>query len=95
MTHRTDEVLKHADFSDIRNRNESRVRAAIGEALADMGHANMPEEMVRDIFAYALNQLPARYAQPGTIVLRDPVRKEHIRDVVTKAVLHIMQNPKT
>lgn len=88
-------IVKNTDFSDIRNRNEPRVREAIEDALVEMGHSEMPEEMIRDIFAYTLNQLPARYTQPGTIVLREPVKKEQIKEAVTRAIKYILQNPKT
>lgn len=82
------------DLSNIRNRNEVRVIAAIRETLIDMGREDVSEDVVQDIFAYAMNQLAPRYAQESTIVLREPVRKEQIQQVVAHSILHILQNPR-
>ncbi len=50
---------------------------------------------IRDIYAYALNQLEPRYAQRGTIILRDPVRKEKVAAVVDEAITLVINNPKS
>lgn len=84
-----------ADLSSIRNRNEVRVIAAIREALVDMGREDVSETVIQDIFAFAMNQLTPRYAQESTIVLREPVRKEQIQQVVAHSLLHVLQNPRT
>ena len=44
--------------------------------------------------ALALNNLPARYTQPGSIVLRDPVRAEHIQAAIREAVETALGRPK-
>ena len=78
----------------VRNRNETRVAECMRETLAAMKGAYVSEKALQDIYAYALNQLPARYAQGGTIVLRDPVRKEAVRKIVREAFELVMHNPK-
>lgn len=87
------------DFDSInlggtRNRNEQRVIKALRKLLADMPNFQPDEKDIKDIYALALNALPARYAQSGTIVLRDPVREEQIAAVVSNAIVRIMERPK-
>ena len=94
MTNDANRSLKDTDFSGVRNRNEPRVCAAIAEALAEMGHADMPEEMVKDIFAYALNQLPTLYPQREPSGPDDPVRAWSIHAVVENAIQHVKAHPK-
>ena len=83
-----------ADFFHIRNRNESRVIKALGELLHKKDSLLISSKDVQDIYALALNMLPPRYAQRGTIVLRDPVTKDEIHDVVEDAYAQIMERPK-
>jgi hypothetical protein len=46
------------------------------------------------VFAYSLNQLPARYTNQGTIVLGDTVRKSEITAIVREAFEVVLKNPK-
>jgi hypothetical protein len=64
------------------------------EELEAMPDKYFSEKMLQDIFALALNQLQARYAQSGTIVLRDPVRKEVLQAAVKEAFATVANNPK-
>ena len=84
-----------ADFFNIRNRNEGRVVKALSELLQTKSTLLMSSKDVQDIYALALNMLPPRYAQRGTIVLRDPVTKEEISAVVNDAYSYVMERPKT
>ncbi len=86
--------IDKVDLSGIRNRNEQRVIKALRKVLEDMPNYTPDEKDIRDIYALTLNALPARYAQSGTIVLRDPVREEQIATVVSAAIVRIMENPK-
>ncbi len=82
------------DLSSIRNRNEARVLACLRQALDDLGNPELSDKMLKDAYAFALNQLPARYTQGGTIVLRDPVRKEQLHTSVAEALRKVLNNPK-
>ncbi len=83
------------DFFEVRNRNEARVVEKLREALAELGNPELPEKVLRDAYALALNQLPARYTQSGTIVLREPIRESHLREAVGKALSQVLAYPKS
>ena len=83
-----------ADFFHIRNRNEGRVLKALSELLHKKDSLLISAKDIQDIYALALNMLPPRYAQHGTIVLRDPVKKEEITAVVQDAYEYVMERPK-
>ena len=83
------------DLGGIRNRNEPRVIKALRKVLRDMPNYTPNEKDLQDVYALTLNALPARYAQSGTIVLRDPVREEQIAAIVNAAVVRIMEHPKS
>lgn len=87
-------VIGTVDLSDIRNRNESRIVEKMRAALEELGNPEIPEKSLRDAYALALNLLPARYAQNGTIVLRDPVRDDDLREAVGKALSQVLTHPK-
>ncbi len=82
------------ELIDVRNRNEFRVLDALREVLPTMDSKIVTEAFVRDVYACALNQLPARYAQAGTIVLREPVRSKTVREAVAAAIQRTLNNPK-
>ncbi len=87
-------VVAGIDLYHVRNRNEQRVIKCLLEEVERLGLAEAPRKVIEDAYALALNQLPARYAQQGTIVLRDPVKKMTIEDVVNASVKHVLNNPK-
>ncbi|MDR3073230.1 MAG: late competence development ComFB family protein [Deltaproteobacteria bacterium] len=82
------------DISDIRNRNEVRIIETMRSALEQMGNPSMTPQGLRDAYALALNLLPARYKQSGTIVLREPIRESHLREAVTRALKQVLSQPK-
>ncbi len=82
------------DVSDIRNRNEARIVTKMRQALEELGHPTMTPQAVRDAYALALNLLPARYKQSGTIVLREPIRESHLEDAAMRALEHVLNHPK-
>ncbi len=86
--------INSTDFSEIRNRNEVRVIKMINKVMSEPpGYA--PDELsLQDIYALALNALPPRYSQTGTIVLRDPVKDEDVLRAVRNAFATVVQNPK-
>lgn len=46
------------------------------------------------MYALALNRLPARYCQKGTIVVGDPVRDEDVAEAVLDAFDTVVRRPK-
>jgi len=83
------------DLYNVRNRNEQRVVKRMSEAIAEQRLENkLSQQDIKDIYAYALNQLESRYTQQGTIVLRDPVRNEQIDRIVDEAITLVMAHPK-
>ena len=83
------------DLYHVRNRNEKRVAKSMSKLI---GHKKLEAQLssgdIKDIYAYALNQLEPRYAQQGTIVLRDPVRAEKVDAIVNEAIALVRSNPK-
>jgi len=82
------------DFFNIRNRNEGRVVKVLSEFLQKKGNALLAHKDVQDIYALALNALPPRYTQRGTIVLLDPVTKEAIYEAVEEAYDKVVERPR-
>ena len=82
------------DFFNIRNRNEGRVITVLSEFLQKRGNALLSDKDVQDMYALALNGLPPRYTQRGTIVLLDPVSKDAIYAAVEDAYDQVMKRPK-
>jgi hypothetical protein len=87
-------IVAGVDLASVCNRNETRVAACLRKVLEELGNPTLETKVLQDAFALALNQLPARYAQSGTIVLREPVRKEDITAAVEKSLHRALANPK-
>lgn len=87
-------IVAGVDLYHVRNRNELRVAKTLSDLIESKGLDDIDANVVKDVYAFALNNMPARYTQQGTIVLRDPVRSETIEQVVSDALLHILKNPK-
>ena len=49
---------------------------------------------IQDIYALALNFLPARYAQSYSFVIREPVTDEQLRNDIHRAVERVRAHPK-
>ena len=81
------------DLSRIKNRNERRVIAQMKPLLAENGDYEPDILAIQDIYALALNLLPARYTQQFTIVLQDPVDEAAIEKAVRKAIDKVRANP--
>ena len=86
------------NFSHVRNRNEKMVLAALETFLMSERGQSYQELLsikdLQDIYALALNQLPARYAQSGTIVIGNPVRDFDARQAVMEAFETVLHHPK-
>lgn len=94
MAKKAKDVLEDVDFSAVHNRNESRVLRELKKLYAELPKDLRSPKAIQDIYALALNGLPARYTQPGSIVLRDPVRVEHIQAALHEAVAKVTTLPK-
>lgn len=81
------------DLTRIRNRNERRVIARMKTLLAEYGDYEPDILAIQDIYALALNLLPARYTQQFTIVLQDPVDDAAVENAVRKAIEKVRANP--
>jgi hypothetical protein len=86
--------LGDLDFFNIRNRNEGRVIRTLSDFLQDKGNTLLSGKDLQDIYALALNALPPRYTQRGTIVLIDPVTKADIYAAVENAYDKVVESPK-
>lgn len=87
-------VVAGVDLYHVRNRNEKRVADSLRALLEKRKLKNLAPDILKDAFAFALNALPARYTQRGTIVLRDPVRRADIDKAVAEALDHVRKHPK-
>lgn len=75
------------------NRNEKRVRDLIPEVLLEYPDYEPEVLDVEDIYALTLNNLPPRYTQERSIVLKEKVTDEIIRHEIRRAVLNVKDNP--
>ncbi|MEG1610451.1 MAG: late competence development ComFB family protein, partial [Bilophila sp.] len=71
----SENISEECCFDLVHNRNENRVRKAMEELFTIVDASMLSEKDCCDIYAFALNALPARYVQKGTIILREPVRE--------------------
>ncbi len=92
MHGQTELQVRGVNLSRISNRNEKRVVEAMNKILAEM---NWEAEAldIQDIYALALNNLPPRYVQDGTIVFNESVRQADIDKVVREAVSRVKSSP--
>ncbi len=90
--------LDEKDFSLVFNRNEKRVRKQLAVYMTQGRGASYASTMTKkdyqDIYALALNRLPARYCQKGTIVVGEPVRDEDVAEAVLDAFDIVVGRPK-
>ena len=82
------------EVGKIANRNEKRVASLIPEILEEYFGDYIFEDLdIQDIYALALNLIPAAYAQPGSIVLSDRLSDYEIRSKIRVAVERVLDNP--
>jgi hypothetical protein len=86
--------INGVDVSKVINRNERRVADLIPEILEEYYKDYIFEDLdIQDIYALALNLLPAAYAQAGSIVLSDRISDYELRSQIRKAVDRVLDNP--
>ena len=93
MNRQTELKLKFVDLSRIYNKNEKRVVVAMEKCLAAIDDWEPEGLDVQDIYALALNSLPPRYVQDGTIVFNEPVKSTDIEHAVEVAVGKVKNSP--
>lgn len=81
------------DFHAIRNRNEDRVIALLGDVLQEFPEFSPTRGNLEDIYALSLNMLPARYTQRVTLIIEEPVTDEMIRLMLREAVRTVQHRP--
>lgn len=87
-------TIDNVNMENIRNRNETRVIAAMQQALAEYPSFQPQDLDLQDIYAYTLNILPPRYVQSGTIVLNEEVNHQFILEKVHEAIQKVQNAPK-
>lgn len=93
MTTLAEQKLDNVDLSRILNRNEKRVVLAMGKVFAAIDDWEPQALDIQDIYALALNSLPPRYVQEGTIVFKESVRNAEIEQAVRMAVDKVRKKP--
>ena len=81
-------------FGKIINRNEERVKKILCNLFTE-NEWHQPDLLdLQDIYALTLNNLPARYTQEFSIVLKEPLTDDQIKKEIRKAALKVFNNPK-
>ncbi len=80
-------------LDSVRNRNEQRVLRFLPQVLDECQDYKPTYLDIQDIFALTLNNLPPRYAQSGSIVLRESVSDEDILRELRAAVERVETSP--
>jgi hypothetical protein len=82
------------DLGLIRNRNEKRILKWLPVVLEEFTGYTPDHLAIQDIYALALNRLPARYTQRFSIVLREPVSDGEVQTVLRQAIETVRARPK-
>ena len=80
-------------LGSIRNRNEERVVKLMPAVLAEFLDYKPSYLDIQDIYALTLNNLPPRYKQGGSIIIREPVSDEEIRRELRQAIGRVEMAP--
>jgi hypothetical protein len=80
-------------LGSIRNRNEERVVKLMPAVLAEFLDYKPSYLDIQDIYALTLNNLPPRYKQSGSIIIREPVSDEEIRRELRQAIGRVEMAP--
>ena len=86
-------IFAGTDLGRIRNRNEIRVVENMQEVLGEYPDFYPDVIDIQDIYALALNALPPRYTQQFSVVLREPVTDDDVRQAIRRALVKVMNNP--
>lgn len=80
-------------LGSIRNRNEERVAKLMPKVLAEFLDYKPSYLDIQDIYALTLNNLPPRYKQGGSIIIREPVSEEEIMRELRQAINKVEMAP--
>lgn len=86
--------FRSSNLFRIRNKNELRVLSMLEQVLSEYPEFDPDKMDIEDVYACALNQLPSRYVQHGTIVLREEISNQQVLDAIHDAVERVKNNPK-
>ena len=87
-------MIGEVNVENIRNKNELRVIDRIAAILTEYPDYTPESLDIQDIYALALNTLPPRYVQQGSIVLGEPVRHDMVDDALRDAIETVRARPK-
>ncbi len=90
-----DYIYLGVDFHAIRNKNEARVIDLMADVLPEFPDFHPNRTDVEDIYALTLNNLPARYVQPVSLVMDEPVTDEIIKMMLREAIRTVRTRPNT
>ncbi|MBF0238144.1 MAG: late competence development ComFB family protein [SAR324 cluster bacterium] len=94
MQHEDKYKYRGISLYKIRNRNELRVINLLPKILDEFDGYDPDTLDIEDIYALVLNKVPPRYAQIGSIVLREELSDGKIEEAIRDAVRTVMGNPK-
>ncbi|OIO03680.1 MAG: hypothetical protein AUJ49_04065 [Desulfovibrionaceae bacterium CG1_02_65_16] len=80
-------------LDSIRNRNEERVVRLLPQVLAEYLDYKPSYLDIQDIYALTLNNLPPRYKQSGSIIIRESVTEAEILRELRLAVDRVEKAP--
>jgi hypothetical protein len=86
-------AIDEVEFEYVRNKNEARVIASIPRVVPEFPGFTPNRIDFEDIYALALNNLPARYVQHINLVLEEPVTDEMILEAIRKAISTVTARP--
>lgn len=87
-------TVQGVSLDKIRNKNELRVVRLMPEVLESFIDFHPGIMDIEDIYALTLNNLPPRYVQKGSIVLREEVTDDIIREQIRGAIEVVSGRPK-
>jgi hypothetical protein len=87
-------MLGDISFFNIRNKNELRIINRMPAILAEFTDFVPDPLQLEDIYALALNMLPARYTQQHSFVIRESVSPEMVDHAIREAALKVRSSPK-
>ncbi len=80
-------------LGSIRNRNEERVIKLMPKVLGEFLDYKPSYLDIQDIYALTLNNLPPRYKQNGSIIIREPLGDEEIIRELRLAINKVEMSP--
>lgn len=81
------------NLNEIRNRNEARIILLLPEILNEYPDFEPSITDIQDIYALSLNLLPAFYTQEFSIVFKNPIDDQLVRDTLRKVIEIVRGNP--